>query len=489
MHRRLPTHRCLFGVAALATLLICQVASAARSDGRIWWDEKRLAYPQCASFTNEHERLTDELDRIAESARYAREPQRAAIVRQVNATAATRNRVQDQLFACIRASGQPTQQPGDGTGQPRRPPLKGAVEETDRPQPPADPQVPPTGQPAIPPAGQPSIPPGNQPPPGGGGTTVTPPGGGWLPPGGAPGGLPSGRPGGTPGGGGGNPPNSAPIDNGPRHSRPVQPAADPQAYMQGFLEGFASCLGSALIGPIQQIWTDTGIYARLSAALLQGDSASAAAILQIKGERDRRTFDAFVRSLNPNVYGVNAREAGRRDGSRLCGFGIIPGIVRAGGGRPGSTPAVRNPPPTAIAAGGVQALLADLSWLRKFNPFRCDTNCSNVALTLDQTLAGKPVLPVPPGPALMAATVETFFGRKFGARMQPDFVELTMRNRGDLKRAIIRGDSGPGTPGHQFNVITDGRRVRLLDGQVGREITWPELARAGYTEFQLLFTN
>ena len=71
MHRRLPTHRCLFGVAALATLLICQVASAARSDGRIWWDEKRLAYPQCASFTNEHERLTDELDRIAESARYA----------------------------------------------------------------------------------------------------------------------------------------------------------------------------------------------------------------------------------------------------------------------------------------------------------------------------------------------------------------------------------------------------------------------------------
>jgi hypothetical protein len=492
MHNRQPPHRHVIGIVAFATLLACEVASAARTDGRIWWDEKRAAYPQCNALTNEHERLTDELDRIGETARYAREPQRADIFRRLNTTAATRNRVQDQLFACIRASGQPTQTPVDASDPARPPLLKGGVEQTDRGSP-GSPQLPPAGQPGTPPgAGGTAVTPpgGTWLPPGSGGTTVTPPGRQWTPPagGGNPGRLPNGTPGGTPGGSGGNPPQSAPIDDTPPgQPRPVRPAADPQAYVQGFLEGFASCLGSALIGPIQQIWTDAGIYARFGTALLQGDSASAASILQIKGERDRRTFDAFVRSLNPNVFGVRARDAGRRDGSRLCSFGVIPGIVRAGNGLPGARPAVR--PPAGAAATGVRALLADLSWLRQFNASRCRTNCSNSALTVDQTLAGKPGHPVPPGPALTPATIESFYGSKFGPRMLSEFVELTMRNRGDLKRAIIRGDAGPDTPGHQFNVINDGGRVRLLDGQLGREITWAELAQNGITEFQLLFTN
>jgi hypothetical protein len=250
----------------------------------------------------------------------------------------------------------------------------------------------------------------------------------------------------------------------------------------------ASCFAGVIVGPIQQIWTDAGIYARFTAALVQGDADTAASILQIKGERDRRNFDAFVKSLNPNVYNVPPVEAGRRDGSRLCMFGIIPGGARAAAGRPRATPGAGSPAPAATLAG-TRALLADLGWLRNLNPTRCGTNCSNNAIMVDQVLAGKPVLPAMPSPGMMPATAELFYGRNFGPRMLPDFVEATMRNRGDLARAILRADAGPGTPGHQLNVVMDGATLRLLDGQVGRAVSWGELARWGFTEFQLLHTN
>jgi hypothetical protein len=50
-------------------------------------------------------------------------------------------------------------------------------------------------------------------------------------------------------------------------------------------------------------------------------------------------------------------------------------------------------------------------------------------------------------------------------------------------------DRAPNTGGHQFNIAVDEGRVMLLDGQLGREITWAELARQGFTEFQLLATH
>jgi len=478
----------VFGISLIPVL-----AAAARSDGRTWWDEKRRDYPQCASLTNQHERLTDELDRLAETARPAVEPQRAAILRQLNATAATRNRVQDQLFACIRqTAGAPG--PAASNGQPPRPPLQGGVQETGQPpatQPPAGPGVPPGA--GVPPGG--GFPPSGGFPPGGG----FPPSGGYPPPGGgSPGGVPGGSPGGIPGGTPGGWPGATPQ---PPARPPAQPpsgprpgAPDPAAYVQGLLEGMASCFAGVIVGPIQQIWTDAGIYARFTSALLHGDADTAASILQIKGERDRRNFDSFVKSLNPNVYNVRPIEAGRRDGSRLCMFGIIPGGARAAAGRPRPTPGAGAPPATGGAAagaalGGTRALLADLSWLRGLNPTRCRFNCSNSAIMVDQILAGKPVLPAMPSPGMMPATAELFYGRNFGPRMLPDFVQATMRNRGDLARAILRADSGPGTPGHQLNVVMDGATLRLLDGQAGRAVTFGDLARWGFTEFQLLHTN
>ena len=112
----------------------------------------------------------------------------------------------------------------------------------------------------------------------------------------------------------------------------------PDSYVHGFVDGMASCFSSAFIAPLVQIQTDLRIYVKFAAALVQGDTTTAANILQIKGERDRRNFDAFIRSigpsLNPQVIGASAEDAGRRDGSRLYMFGIIPGIVKSMAGEP-----------------------------------------------------------------------------------------------------------------------------------------------------------
>jgi hypothetical protein len=115
---------------------------------------------------------------------------------------------------------------------------------------------------------------------------------------------------------------------GPNFQRQPQPmvlAPDPGAYVRGFLLGIAFCLGA----PLQQIWTDGGIYAQIAWALARGDPATAGNILQLKGTRDRQNFDAFIKSFNQNIYGVDPEEAGRRDGSRLCMFGLIPGLAKA----------------------------------------------------------------------------------------------------------------------------------------------------------------
>jgi hypothetical protein len=78
-------------VAVLGLLSAPHLVSAAtRADGRPWWDEKRRAYPQCNAMTDEHERLTDELERLWDVAKQSVEPQRAASVRQINATAKDR---------------------------------------------------------------------------------------------------------------------------------------------------------------------------------------------------------------------------------------------------------------------------------------------------------------------------------------------------------------------------------------------------------------
>lgn len=122
----------------------------------------------------------------------------------------------------------------------------------------------------------------------------------------------------------------------PSVSPPIEPCEDASAaaaYANGFLQGFASCLGGVFYGTIMAIGRDFSDFDLMAEALSRGDANTAGRILAIKGERNRQEFDAFIKSLNPNIYGVSPQEAGFRDGSRLCQFGVIPGVVKGVGGK------------------------------------------------------------------------------------------------------------------------------------------------------------
>lgn len=105
------------------------------------------------------------------------------------------------------------------------------------------------------------------------------------------------------------------------------------AYIQGFQEGFTSCVIGTVLSPIvlmQTIMADFGAQFAAAESLLQGNSAGAAEILHVKGEenrlRNQQWWNSLVAMLNPNLIGVDPAEAGRRDGSRICQFWVIPQI-------------------------------------------------------------------------------------------------------------------------------------------------------------------
>jgi hypothetical protein len=223
-------------IAVLGLLSASHLVSAAtRDDGRPWWDEKRRAYPQCNAMTDEHERLTDELERLWDVAKQSVEPQRAAYVRQINATAKKRNAEQDKLFACIRASGG---RPATAESGQKRPPLQGKAEETETPpSPPAGPPPGGTYNPGpdnpgvvVPTPERPGVPPVGG-PPGTPGAGPSPSGPGGSPPGGSPPerpapGVPPRRP--------------SPIIPGHVADGPV-PTRDGPSLERGLRRGFVEC--------------------------------------------------------------------------------------------------------------------------------------------------------------------------------------------------------------------------------------------------------
>jgi hypothetical protein len=125
-------------------------------------------------------------------------------------------------------------------------------------------------------------------------------------------------------------------------------------YIRGFLEGVATCVQGIFVGPVQtvqQIGAHAGYYWEIGAALWRGDRETAARILGIKTEEDRRNFEAVY---NPDVRNASPRQAGYRQGSRLCQFGVIRGINKAraegpirpspsGGGEPPLLPGTGSP--------------------------------------------------------------------------------------------------------------------------------------------------
>jgi hypothetical protein len=326
--------------------------AATRADGRTWWDEKRKAYPQCNALTDQHERLTDELDRIAEQARSAKEPQRGKLVDQINATAKQRGTVQDKLFACIRASGG---RPVPAESGQKQPPLQGKVEEN-QPQ-----QKPPAGPPPIPPYN-----PGPKNP----GVIVIPERPVGPPPGGPPGVRPPGK---GPDGPGETPPERPPQVP-PRFPTPGVPGRVPERTVvvrdgpsleRGLRRGFLDC-GQAL----RNLGLAALALVHPKFILENRNYVEAAKYLGIQSSDQGLRF-LFHEATNPTVRGglnweescdrsVGDEEAGLRIARRLCFWSLPnPAYKAIKGARPAPRPQPGLPgsPTNPLGEAGVMQVL------------------------------------------------------------------------------------------------------------------------------------
>jgi len=333
-------------------------AGAPRKDGRTFWDEYRRAYPQCTALTDQHERLTDELDRLDVQARQATEPQRTAYVRQINTTAKERNQVQDALFACARAGGGGPATAGSGQ---QRPPLQGRVEEADTPQ--APPAGPPPGGPTLPgfglpipqwPVGQPGGGPGS---PAGGGAS---PGRPTAPPpvGPAPGGAPPRGPSaGVP----------ATVPN------PTVPVRDAPSLQRGLQRGFVECLHS-----LQNLGLAALALVNPPFILQNRNYVEAAKYLGLRSNDQNLRF-LFQEATNPTLRGgftqpeacaanVGDEEAGLRIARRICFWSwpnpvykAIKGARAAPRPPPGLPGSPTNPLTEAEVVQHLQATSGDLT--------------------------------------------------------------------------------------------------------------------------------
>lgn len=125
------------------------------------------------------------------------------------------------------------------------------------------------------------------------------------------------------------------------------------------------------------------------------------------------------------------------------------------------------------ALGNFRALLQDTSWLQGINNQACSTNCGNCVLAVAQALLGKGLGRTLPVCIQGTATtrLESVFGTKFIEYTNIADVSNAMSASGDGAQGIVYVGNGT-TTGHFFNIVNDGGNVRLLDGQVGKEIDW-----------------
>jgi len=164
-------------------------------------------------------------------------------------------------------------------------------------------------------------------------------------------------------------------------------------YASGLVQGFTSCLAGTLLGPLSEILADGQDLASVAHALLNGDTNTAAALLQVKGERNRAQFDQFWHSLGPTlnakIIGASPQEAGLRDGFRLCALGVIPGVIKAAKTPiPGPALPLSNLKPQSLNLAGASAEVA------------INNRAAGVGLLFEESVGGN--LPQPNFPVIDA---------------------------------------------------------------------------------------
>lgn len=263
-------------------------------------------------------------------------------------------------------------------------------------------------------------------------------------------------------------------------NRDIPGASDEGRYALGFSQAVRQCLA-------EQVTIEN-----LAIAAFAASSNRIANLLRIVA-----TPGAIDAVLHPPGLSPIADPylRGKAEATRLCGWGlkVSPVLVAR---CPANRPPTIAPPPQVPPRQPLAQLLRDLSWLGKMNPTGNQYNCGNTVLAVWQALKGRPSLPAPPMSCAGTTTsqLESIVGGEFGPAGGPPAIHNEIFLAGEGAHGIVyaKGPPPPGGTrnlGHYFNIVRWAGEVYLLDGQLGRAVSWGEYLRMGFNEFRLLRTN
>ncbi|MBX3329665.1 MAG: hypothetical protein KF722_04630 [Nitrospira sp.] len=263
-------------------------------------------------------------------------------------------------------------------------------------------------------------------------------------------------------------------------NRDIPGASDEGRYALGFSQAIRQCMA-------EQVTIEN-----LAIAAFAAKSKRIANLLRIAATPG--AIDAVLRPPGSSPES-NPYRRGKAEATRLCEWGLKVSPVLVARCPPKRTPVIA-PPPQAPPRQPLAQLLSDLSWLRKMNPTGNQYNCGNTVLAVWQALKGRPALPAPPMSCAGTTTsqLESIVGGEFGPASGPPEIHNKIFLAGEGAHGIVyaKGPPPPGETrnlGHYFNIVRSAGEVYLLDGQLGRTVSWAEYLRMGFNEFRLLPTN
>jgi hypothetical protein len=299
----------------------------------------------------------------------------------------------------------------------------------------------------------------------------------------------------------------------PYDVRAAVPGADPRLnFALGFERGVNECLEAGMSNPLT--------LCLMVGAVLAAKFRNAAALAGITASGRILALGAVMQNLQEDINSSpDPYQTGVGYGRRFCiwmGAAVAFAPGRSTGGSRGQTGSGGGGEQTPPASGGNQTgqtcrttppVLNDVAvspanantWLPGFNQVGCRLNCGYIAAAVENALAGRGgVIPAPPervmntDPAnprgVPKAMLEYLFGRGFGNPATPAVVEAQLAQGGANARGILFGYRPGAQIGHFLNIVRYNGDVLLLDGQVGRVVTWQELWNQGLTTFQLMPT-
>jgi hypothetical protein len=280
---------------------------------------------------------------------------------------------------------------------------------------------------------------------------------------------------------GGSTPTPGPSPEAPANCTPdfydrdVPGADDEWRYVLGFEQEVRRCLKAQVNAENLAVFAVASKVRQIGALLAIAAAPGAIdAVLHPPGS-----------SPNPDPY-----LKGKEEAARLCEWALkVSPVVVARCPAKGTVRAIPAPrlPPRQTAA----QLLSDLSWLRGINPTGNRNNCGNTVLAVEQALGGRGVPSAPPMSCGTPTTqIESLLGTNFGPISEAAQINNTIFHAGEGARGVVFARPPPGkNEGHFFNIVRHAGDVLLLDGQLGRQVSWAEYRQMGFTQFRLLQTN